>query len=383
MYAQNQMLRALAFLMLLSPLWGNTTSVRLKDIAHFEGIRSNVLVGYGIVVGLDGSGDDLTKSGHTRTSLMAMLNRMGISVKSGELTSRSVAAVIVTAQLPPFARLGAKINVSVASIGSAKSLLGGTLLVTPLMGADNEVYVVAQGPLVAGGFGAAGGAAAGGEAGGSANVSKNVPTSGNIPGGGIVEKEINYTLLKNNKFNLALTTPDFTTAKRVAEVVNEQFKSPIAHTKDLGTIEVKIPDAFKDNPTSFFAGLEQLSVEPDSAAKVIINEREGVIVMGDDVKISTVAVNHGNLVISITETQRISQPNADASVNSKAETKEAVDVQIGVKEDKSKMIVMETNVTLKDLVKAFNALGVSVRDMITIIRTIKAAGALHAELEVV
>lgn len=379
------MLRALICMIFISPLMANATSVRLKDIAHFEGIRNNVLVGYGIVVGLDGSGDDLSKSEHTRTSLAAMLNRMGISVTPSTLTSRSVAAVIVTAQLPPFARLGAKINVSVASIGSAKSLLGGTLLVTPLMGADNEVYVVAQGPLVAGGFGASGsgGQAAGGSAGGSANVSKNVPTSGNIPGGGIVEKEINYTLLKHNKFNLSLATPDFTTAKRVAEVINEQFKSPIALTKDLGTVEVKIPDAFKENPTSFFAGLEQLSVEPDSTAKVIINEREGVIVMGDDVKISTVAVNHGNLVISITETQRISQPNADAAVNPSGDTKEARDVNIGVKEDKSKMIVMETNTTLKDLVQAFNALGVSVRDMITIIRTIKAAGALHAELEVV
>lgn len=276
---------------------------RIKDIADFEGVRDNMLVGYGLVVGLNGTGDTLNQAIFTRESLIGMLERLGVNARDSSLRTANVAAVMVTGTLPAFARQGARIDVQVSALGNAKSLLGGTLLVTPLLGADGEVYSVAQGTVSAGGFVAKGQ---------GATVTKGVPTAGRIPTGAIVEREVGFKLSDLHSVNLMLHNPDFTTARRIAEVINAHMKQNIARPTDPSTVVLDVPPAMKNDIVDLMTDIEQLEIEPDEVAKVVIDEENGIIVMGENVRISTVAVAQGNLTVKITETPQVSQPNAFA-----------------------------------------------------------------------
>jgi flagellar P-ring protein precursor FlgI len=276
---------------------------RIKDIADFEGVRDNMLVGYGLVVGLNGTGDTLSQAVFTRESLIGMLERLGVNARDSNLRTANVAAVMVTATLPAFARQGARIDVQVSALGNAKSLLGGTLLVTPLLGADGEVYGVAQGTVSSGGFAVKGQAA---------SVTKGVPTSGRIPTGAIVEREVGFQLSQLHSVSLMLHNPDFTTARRVAQVINARLKSEIAQPTDPSTVVLNVPANLKGDIVDLMTDIEQLQIEPDQVARVVIDEQNGIIVMGENVRISTVAVAQGNLTVKITETPQVSQPNAFA-----------------------------------------------------------------------
>jgi flagellar P-ring protein FlgI len=362
------------FLSVVTPLTAGPLKVRLKDIVTFEGIRENQLVGYGLVVGLKGTGDTLKDSPYALETMISMLERLGVNVrdKGTDMKSKNVAAVMVTASLPAFARHGTAVDVRVSAIGTAKDLLGGTLLVTPLMGADGEVYAVAQGPLVTGGF------SADGQSGTS--ITKGVPTSARIANGALVEKEIAFEMSMLKSIRLSLRNPDMTTAKRVSQVINEHTKSNAAQATDPSTVNLTIPTNEQNQVMNFLTNIEQLMVVPDQVAKVIIDEQNGVIVMGQQVRISSVAVSHGNLTIRITETPQVSQPNPFSNTGTTTIVpRTAIDVNEGGK----KMTVLEEGVSLQELVDHLNGLGVAPRDMITILRTIKAAGALQAEIEVI
>lgn len=344
---------------------------RIKDVADFEGVRDNLLVGYGLVVGLNGTGDTLTNSSFTRESLIGMLERLGVNTRNSNLKTANVAAVMVTATLPPFSRQGSRIDLSVAALGDAKSLLGGTLLVTPLVGADGEVYAVAQGQIAVGGF-SAGGAAE--------TVVKGVPTNGRIANGAIVERELPFTLADLNQLRISLRNPDFTTARRIAEAINQYLKKSVAQPLDPGTVALKVPEGYSGGAVALLTDIEQLRVTPDQIARVVIDEQSGVIVMGENVRIDTVAIAQGNLTIKITETPQVSQPNAFANTGTTTvvdRTAIEVDEQSG-----RKLAVLPKGVSLQELVNGLNALGVGPRDMITILQTIKAAGALQADIEV-
>ncbi|WP_414437882.1 flagellar basal body P-ring protein FlgI [Candidatus Bealeia paramacronuclearis] len=359
----------------LSSAPSNSTShsSRIKDIVSFEGVRDNQLVGYGLVVGLNGTGDGLTNAPFTRESLVSMLERLGVNIRDqlANLKTKNVAAVMVTANLPPFSRQGARIDISVSAMGDAKDLLGGTLLVTPLMGADGDVYAVAQGPITTGSFQASGSS--------GSSITKGVPTNGKIPNGAIIEKEIGFELKNQDGLKLSLFNPDFTTAKRIADAVNVKF-GHVADALDPTTVQLQIPAKFAANPVAFITEVEQMPITPDLGAKVVIDEANGVIVMGKNVRISEVAVSHGNLTIKITETPQVSQPNP-FSIGGTTEI--VARTGIDVKEDSNKkMVVLDGGTTLQQLVDGLNALGVSPRDMITILETIKSAGALQAEIEV-
>jgi len=345
--------------------------VRIKDIADFEGIRENQLVGYGLVVGLNGTGDTLNNSPFTERSLKAMLERFGINVRDGTLRVENVAAVIVTANLKPFARPGNRLDVDVAALGDSESLFGGQLLVTPLIGADGEVYAVAQGALTIGGF------SAGGE--GQA-VTKNVPTVGRIANGGIIERETGFELASLSQLRLSLRNPDLTTAGRVAQVINRAFGVPMSHPLDPTTILLQIPVDMRPNVVAMLSKVEQLRVKTDQIARVVIDEKAGIIVMGQEVRIDPVAIAQGNLTVRVTETPQVSQPNAFAS---QGETKVVDRTDIDVDEgDDRKLAVLQPGINLKDLVDGLNALGIGPRDMISILQAIKAAGALQAEIVV-
>ena len=272
---------------------------RIKDIASFEGVRDNILVGYGLVVGLNGTGDTLTNSPFTQQSLIGMLERLGINVRNSTMKTANVAAVMVTATLQPFSRAGTRIDVSVSALGDAKSLQGGTLLVTPLVGADGDVYAVSQGTISVSGFVAQGQ---------SATVTKNVPTTARIANGAIVEREIGFELASLQSVRVSLRNPDFTTANRVAQAVNSFLGSTSAVTLDPSTIAVSVPQKYRDNVPGLLTDIEQLRVVPDQTARVVIDEQSGVIVMGENVRISTVAIAQGNLTIRITEAPQVSQP---------------------------------------------------------------------------
>lgn len=344
---------------------------RLKDIVDIEGVRENQLVGYGLVVGLDGTGDTL-KTGHfTKQSLQAMLNRLGVKPTDSGLDSKNVAAVMVTGMLPAFARQGARVDVVVSALGDAKSLLGGTLLVTPLMGADGEVYAVAQGQLAVSGFKATGQ---------SETVTKGVPTNARIANGAIVEREISFKLGDMQQIKLNLRNPDFTTARRVSQAVNAFLGVPVAVTNDLSTVTVRVPDSYRGNPVDLITDIEQLKVEPDQLARVVIDEHSGTIVMGENVRISTVAIAQGNLTIRITETPQVSQPEAFSETGTTT-TVQRTDIQVDEGADR-RLAVVDGGVSLQDLVNSLNALGIGPRDMITILQAIKSAGALQAEIEV-
>ena len=344
---------------------------RIKDIADFEGVRENQLVGYGIVVGLNGTGDDLKKKAvFTRESLIGMLERLGVNARNEDLETKNVAAVMVTASLPPFSRQGSEIDVTVSALGDASSLQGGTLLVTPMLGADGEVYAVAQGQVTIGGFSAAGAAE---------SVLRGVPTSGRIARGAIVEREVPFDLGALRTVNIALRNPDFTTARRIADAVNTQFGRDVAYPQDSGTVVLNVAAGGGD-PAAMLTDVESLPINPDFPARVVIDENTGVIVMGDAVRISKVAVAQGNLTIRITETPQVSQPNPFSNTGV---TVVVPRTNVEVQEDANrKLAVVDTGVTLEELVAGLNSLGVSPRDMISILQTIKTAGALQADLMV-
>lgn len=342
---------------------------RIKDIVEFEGVRENQLIGYGIVVGLNGTGDALRNAPFTKQSLEAMLERLGVNVRDANLNTKNVAAVMVTAKLPAFAAPGSQIDATVSAMGDAKSLLGGTLLVTPLLGADGEAYAAAQGTVQTGSI-SAGGAS-------GSTVLKGVPTAGRIAGGAIVEREVRFQLASMGQMRLTLRNPDFTTARRVADAINEAF--PGTARAESPTI-VAVRPAGDQNLVQFMAQIENLSVEPDSPAKVVIDEVAGVIVMGDAVRVSTVAIQQGNLTITVREQPAVSQPGAFARVG---ETAVIPQSDVSVEEEKGKQfLTVRSGTSLSNLVAGLNALGVTPRDMISILQTIKAAGALQAEIEV-
>jgi len=348
-----------------------SASSRIKDIVEFEGVRENQLVGYGLVVGLNKTGDTLKDGGFTKQSLKSMLNRMGVKPTEDGLESKNVAAVMITASLPAFARQGNRIDVTVSALGDAGDLEGGTLLVTPLMGADGEVYAVGQGQVGVAGFTASAEAS---------SVTRGVPTTGRIANGAIVEREIGFDLANMDTVKLSLRSPDFTTARRVAQAINKFLDEPAAKPSDPSTVHVSVPAKYDRNVVNLLTDIEQLRIKPDQIARVVIDERSGIIVMGQDVRVSTVAIAQGNLTIRITETPEVSQPNAFS------ETGETVVVprsNISVDDDdQNRMAVLKTGVTLQDLVNSLNALGLGPRDMISILQAIKAAGALQADIEV-
>ena len=369
-------MRALVLLLaalggLLAPAAAHASS-RIKDIVEVEGVRENMLVGYGLVVGLNGTGDSLRNAPFTRQSLEAMLERLGVNVRDARLDTKNVAAVMVTAQLPAFAASGSRLDVSVSAMGDAKSLLGGTLLVTPLLGADGEAYAVAQGTIATGSF------SAGGASGSS--VTKGVPTAGRIAAGGVVEREVAFDMDRLQRVRLTLRNPDFTTARRIADAVNARF--PGSARADNPTIVTLAPD--RADPVGYLTAVEQLAVEPDSPAKVVIDEVSGVIVMGEAVRVSTVAIAQGNLTISVQETPQVSQP---APFTAGGQTVVTPQSDVTVTEETGKELRFVGSgkgpgASLATLVQGLNALGVSPRDMISILQTIKAAGALQADIEV-
>jgi flagellar P-ring protein precursor FlgI len=348
---------------------------RIKDIGNFEGVRENLLVGYGLVVGLNGTGDTLSSSIFTRQSLVGMLERLGVKIDEEELQSKlktkNVAAVMVTSTLPPFSRQGMHIDVTIGALGDATSLLGGTLLVTPLIGADGEVYAVGQGQVAVGGFTVTGEAE---------SIVKGVPTNGRIANGAIVEREVAFDLAELDSVKITLRNPDFTTAHRVAQAINAHIGQPAAHSLDPATIQLAVPPEYEGNVVALITDIEQLQVVPDQLARLVIDEQSGVIVMGENVRISTVAIAQGNLTIRITETPQVSQP---APFSATGTTTTVPRTKIDVDEGKdSRMAVLPSGVSLHNLVNGLNALGVGPRDMITILQSIKAAGALQAEIEV-
>lgn len=364
-------IHVLGLILLLAASSAHASS-RVKDVAGFEGVRENVLVGYGLVVGLQGTGDDLKKIGATKNSLLGMLERLGINTRDDVLQTDNVAAVVVTATLPAFARQGSKVDITVSSLGNAKSLAGGSLAVTPLMGADGEVYAVAQGEVQIGGFSAQGQ---------GASVVKGVPTSGRIPNGSIVEREIDDTKFATmTSMKVALHNPDLTTARRISDAVNAFLGTIAAFATDPGTVMVTLPQGYKGNMVNLMTDVEQLRVEPDSPAKVVIDERTGVIVIGDQVRISTVAIAQGNLTIKVTETPQVSQP-APFSETGTTTVVPRTDIQVDEGADK-RLAVVNGGVNLQELVNGLNALGIGPRDMISILQAIKAAGALQADIEV-
>lgn len=344
---------------------------RIKDIVDFEGVRDNLLIGYGLVVGLNNTGDTLANGHFTKQSLQAMLNRLGVKPTDDGLDSQNVAAVMVTANLPPFARQGSRIDVTVSALGDSSNLLGGTLLVTPLLGADGEVYAVSQGQVAVGGFQTQGDAE---------TVTKGVPTSGRIANGGIVEREVAYDIAGMTNVKLTLRNPDFTTARRVSQAINAFLGTAAAAASDPTTIQLKVPTSYRNNVVNLLTDIEQLRVQPDQLARVVIDEQTGTIVMGENVRISTVAIAQGSLTIRITETQQVSQPGPFAEVGTTT-TVDRTNIEVDEGEERQ-LTVLQPGVSLQELVNGLNALGIGPRDMITILQAIKTAGALQAEIEV-
>jgi flagellar P-ring protein FlgI len=347
---------------------------RIKDIVNFEGVRDNMLMGYGLVVGLNGTGDKLTNSAFTEQSLIAFLERQGVNTRGTSLKTKNVAAVTVTARLPAFARTGAKIDVTVSAMGDAKDLTGGTLLATPLYGADGAVYSVAQGQISIGGFRAASDSA-------NVTITKGVPTSGFIANGAIVEKEVNFALNDLPELKMALRNPDVTTAQSLANVINQQIGPGLAIVSDPGTVTLTVPASYQNNVTQLLADVERLTVPTDQIARIVVDEASGTIVMGENVRIDTVAVAQGNLIVKIEETTAVSQPNVFAPESAQTVAVQQGSVEVTDTGAGNRMAVLQRGATLKDLVAGLNALGVGPRDLITILQTIKAAGALQAEIQ--
>ncbi len=348
-----------------------SSASRIKDIVDVEGIRDNLLVGYGLVVGLNGTGDTLRNAPFTQQSLTAMLERLGVNTRGSQLKTANVAAVMVTANLPAFAAQGTHIDITVSALGDATNLQGGVLLVTPLMGADGQVYAVAQGSVATGGF------AAQGE---GASVVRGVPTNGRIANGAIVEREIEFKLADLKSLRLSLRNPDLTTAVRVADAVNSYLGTNTATADNPTTVNLIVPQSYNGNVVNLLTDIEQLRVEPDLPARVVIDEGSGIIVMGQDVRVSKVAIAQGNLTISVNEASQVSQP---APFSDQGQTVVVPRTTIGVDEEKGRQLALvDGSISLKELVDGLNALGVNPRDMISILQAIKSAGALQAEIEV-
>jgi len=342
---------------------------RIKDLANVEGVRENQLIGYGLVVGLAGTGDTINNSPFTKQSITSMLERLGVNIRGQNLNLKNVAAVMVTANLPAFSTQGTRIDVTVSALGDAKNLQGGTLLVTPLLGADGNVYAVAQGSLAISGFQAQGEAA---------SITRGVPTVGRIANGAIIEREIDFALNRLAQLRLALRNADFTTSKRIAAAINDFLGSATAEPLDPSTVQVTVPKEYANNVVALLVEIEQLQIEPDLPAKIIIDERSGVVVMGRDVRVSMVAVAQGNLTVTIAETRQVSQP----APFSRGRTVVTPRTGIGVREEGNKLAVVQEGVSLQQLVDGLNALGIGPRDLISILQAVKAAGAIQADVEV-
>ena len=342
---------------------------RIKDLIDVEGVRQNQLIGYGLVVGLNGTGDSLNNIPFTRQSLQAMLERLGINTRGQTMRTANVAAVMVTANMPIFASPGTKVDVTISALGDAKSLQGGTLLGTEMLGADGEIYGLAQGPIAIAGFSAEGEAA---------SITRGAPTAGRIAGGAVIERDASFSLAEKSSVRLSLRNPDLTTARRIATSINDFLGLPSAETVDYATINLTIPKNYDGNIVSLLSDIEQLRVTPDDLARVVIDERSGVIVMGKDVRVSTIAIAQGNLTVTINEQPQVSQPEP----LSDGQTVIAPRTSIEVRDDKRKLAMLREGVTLQELVDGLNSLGLGPRDMIAILQAIKASGALQAQIEV-
>lgn len=344
-------------------------AVRVKDLVEIQGVRENKLVGYGLVVGLNGSGD---KAGaqFTIRSLANMLKSLGIQVNPDTLKVKNVAAVMVTASLPPFAKSTQKLDCTVSSVGDASSLAGGTLISAPLYGPDGKVYALAQGPLSVGGFAVSGSSGSG--------VTKNFPTVGMVPGGAVVERSLELSM--GSQMTLVMNNPDFTTAHRLASSINQKLGTESAHASDLSTIQVDVPGTYQDRIVDFVALIEGVDVVPDNRARIIVNERTGTVVMGSNVRISTVAIAHGNLSIKITEQPAVSQP---LPFSKTGQTTVVPQTGVSVEEGGKRLVMLPSGATIGDLISALNAIGVSPRDLVVILQAIKRSGALYADLEVI
>ncbi len=358
----------LVLIITVSAFMVRAVDVRIKDIAAFEGVRDNQLIGYGIVVGLEGTGDT-TQNKFTFQSMANMLDKMGLTLSPDAFQMRNTAAVAVTASLPPFARVGSKIDVTVSSIGSAKSIQGGILLITPLKGADANVYAVAQGALTIGGYNA--------QQGGT-GTQKNHSTVGRIPNGALVEREVPFNFTSQDYFTLVLYQSDFTTTSRTVNIINKAF-GDVAAAIDSRTLKIMIPDKYTQDKVLMASMLENLAVSPDSPAKVVVNERTGTIVFGENVKISRVALAHGGITISIRTEYDVSQPSPLSTGDTTVTERRTADV----KEPEARFAVMDESPKIADVVKTLNALGATPRDIIAILQAMKSAGALQAELEVI
>jgi len=371
---------SIGLLLLGSLLWAiPAQAVRIKDVGSFEGVRDNQLIGYGLVVGLDRTGDQVIGGQFTIQAMMSMLNKMGINlvIDPIQLLTRNIASVMVTAKLPPFAKPGLTVDVLVSSMANAKSLQGGTLLLTPLKAANQQVYAVAQGPVSIGGFlGGTGGA-------GGSTVTKNHQSAGIVPGGAIIEKDAGIEIESWESVSVLLRHPDFTTAIRTTEAIEGVFGKGSATAVNAGLVRASIPATFRGRVVEYISTIEGLDVNVDVSAKVVVNERTGTVVLGEHVRISTCAVSHGNLTISVKNTQNVSQPSAPLIGSSAGHTTVTQDVQTEVKEQESRLIVVDETVTLGDVVGALNAVGVTPRDLVAILSALKAAGALQANLEVI
>lgn len=359
-----RLLVAAAILVLAAPAWG----VRLKDIATFGGVRNNDLVGYGLVVGLPGTGD---KSGSRFTvqSMANMLESMGVKVDRAALKPKNVAAVMVTVKMPASARPGSRLDATVSSVGDAASLLGGVLLLTPLKGVDGNVYALCQGPLAVGGF------SAGGDA---ASATKNITTVGRIPGGAVVERSVPFDFNEQREVAIQLAVEDFSTAKQVTDTLNRSLGGQYASASDASTVRLQVPPQYQGNIVPLMASLENLEVRPDSRAKVVVDEKTGTVVLGANVTLSRVAVSHGNLNVIVAEQPQVSQPGAFAQ----GRTVVTPSTQLGVREEQRRLILMD-GASIQELVDGLNAIGATPRDLISILRTMKSAGSLHADLEVI
>jgi flagellar P-ring protein precursor FlgI len=355
----------LAVLLAATPAWASP--IRLKDLVEFDGVRANDLVGYGLVVGLNGTGDGLRNSPFTEEIMANVLERLGVNVTGEQFRPRNVAAVLVTASLPPFARAGSPIDVTVSAIGDASSLLGGTLIMTPLNAADGEIYAVAQGTIIAGGIVAEGEAA---------RVTQGVPTAGVIPSGATVEREVAFDFSQLTTLRLALRAPDFTTAARIETAINDEFGRRVAVMLDAGTVALDIPATRAESPAHALVRVENILVEPEIRARVVVDQRSGTIVMGEDVRISRVAVSQGNLTLIVEEAPLVVQPNpfAEGETIVVPRTDAAIEQEQG-----TGLAEIPDGTSLSEVIAGLNALGVAPHDMIDILKSIKAAGALHAE----
>ena len=363
----------LVMVALATMLFASTAhAARIKDVVAFEGIRDNMLMGYGLVVGLNGTGDKLQNNAFTEQSLIGFLERQGVNTRGIQLKSKNVAAVTVTAKLPPFARAGQGIDVTISALGDAKSLLGGTLLATSLYGPDGNVYAVGQGPVTIGGFEASGAS--------GSTITKGVPTNGFISNGATVEREIDFRLNDMASVRLSLRNPDLPTASNLMRAINQQVGAGVSRVDDPGTVTVTVPTAYKGDVVGLLADIETLPVETDQPARIVVDEATGTIVMGENVRISTVAVAQGNLIVKVEETPQVSQPSPFAPEGAETTVVPRTDITVS-EQAGNKIAVMKEGATLKDLVGGLNALGVGPRDLITILQTIKAAGALQADIE--